>query len=144
MRNLAYILISAFCLVCFCSCSVGERLQAMIEKKRLNDEFEFSLDSIRKIASAYKDDHAAHNYEVCNWRKRQTPSYETPSYVLFSGANGGDYIHLSNGDIIKNREEDDTCFYEREVCVYCLLFWGEIKYPQANILGSQGRWADLN
>lgn len=53
MRNLAYILISAFCLVCFCSCSIGEGLQARIEKKRLNDEFEFSLDSIRKIASAY-------------------------------------------------------------------------------------------
>lgn len=144
MRNLAYILISAFCLVCFCSCSVGERLQAMIEKKRLNDEFEFSLDSIRKIASAYKDDHAAHSYELCNWRKRQTPSYETPSYVSFSGINGGFYTHSSDGDIIKNEEEDDSCLLEREGDVVCLLIWGEIEHPKTDIFGPRGRWAVLN
>ncbi len=101
MRNLAYILISTFCLACFCSCSIGEKLQARIEKKRLNDEFEFSLDSIKKIASAYRGDTCIHEFAICDGDKRPN---RLLSFVLYPEniTDKGTITkirHLSNGTI---------------------------------------------
>ena len=100
MRSLAYIFVSVFCVALFNSCAIRKNLQARIEHRRLFKEMQFSLDSIKKIASAYQDDHFGHTYEFCNWQNRKTPSY-----VFFFGTNGGGFTHFADGSTIKDKEE---------------------------------------
>ncbi len=111
MRSLVYIFVSVFCVVLFSSCAVRENLQARIEHRRLFKEMQFSLDSIKKIASAYEDDNYGHTYEFCNWQNRNSPSY-----VFFFGTKGGGFTHFSDGRIFKNYDTEDTCLWEGKTC----------------------------
>lgn len=73
----------------------------MKEKKRLNDEFEFSLDSIKKIASAYRGDTCIHEFAICDGDKRPN---RLLSFVFYPEniTNEGTitrFRHLSDGTI---------------------------------------------
>lgn len=139
MRSLVYIFISVFFVVLFSSCAVRENIQAKMEHRRLLKETQFSLDSIKKIASAYGDDHYGHTYEFCNWQNRKTPSF-----VFFLGTkSGGGATHFADGSVIKEYNEEeaylntslDSCEYQtlvssgRGLNIAYVLFYGAIERP---------------
>ena len=106
MKNLVYVLISVFCLACFCSCSIKEKIHnrkeeralAKEEKKR-KAELKLVMDSIKVLESAYKDDTCIHVFDVSNRKSefRCVTYYpeNAPDDFRFSTA----YLHMANGKV---------------------------------------------
>ncbi len=119
MRNLVYIFVSLFCVVLLNSCAVCEKSHARMENKKIAEDIRFSLDSIKKIASA-RSERDWHSYEVCNWQKRNF--WRTPSFVSFFGKGGGStFIHYSDGSIKELCEEDSVSSVKEQEQNVCLV-----------------------
>ena len=112
MRSLVYALISAFSLVCLCSCSIKGKIHnwkeervVLKEKKKRKAEIKFTLDSIRELASAYKDDTCIHAFAVSNRNLEfKCVTYypeNMPSDFIYTTA----YFHTSSGEVYMGTRE---------------------------------------